>query len=49
MDRVPLLVSIEGPLAGNKYTIPVGDEIIIGRSESCSIQITDSEISHVTE
>ena len=45
MDRVPLLVSIEGPLAGNKYTIPAGDEIIIGRSDSCSIRIPDSEVS----
>ena len=45
MERVPLLVSIEGPLKGNKYTIPAGDEIIIGRSDNCSIQIPDTEIS----
>jgi pSer/pThr/pTyr-binding forkhead associated (FHA) protein len=45
MDRVPLLVSIEGPLAGNKYQISPDEEIIIGRSENCSIYVPDSEIS----
>ena len=45
MDRVPLLVSIEGPLAGNRYQISPNEEIIIGRSENCSIYIPDSEVS----
>ena len=45
MDRVPLLVAVEGPLAGNKYQISPDEEIILGRSEDCSIHIPDSEIS----
>jgi len=45
MDRVPLLVSIEGPLAGNRYQISPNEEIIIGRSENCSIHVPDTEIS----
>ena len=45
MDRVPLLVAVEGPLTGNKYQISPDEEIILGRSEDCSIHIPDSEIS----
>ena len=45
MDRVPLLVAVEGPLAGNKYQISPDEEIVLGRSEECSIHIPDSEIS----
>lgn len=45
MDRVPLLVAIEGPLAGNKYQISPDEEIVLGRSEECSIHIPDTEIS----
>ena len=45
MDRVPLLVAVEGPLAGNKYQISPDEEIVLGRSEDCSIHIPDSEIS----
>ena len=45
MDRVPLLVAIEGPLAGNKYHISPNEEIIMGRAEECSIHIPDTEVS----
>ena len=45
MDRVPLLVAIEGPLAGNKYQIIENEDIIIGRANDCSVQIPDSEVS----
>ena len=45
MDRVPLLIPIGGPLAGNRYQIPEGDGIYIGRSEECEIAIPDPEVS----
>ena len=45
MDRVPLLVAVRGPLTGNRYQVQDGDEMIIGRAESCSVQIPDTEIS----
>ena len=45
MDRVPLLIPIGGPLAGNRYQVPEGDGIYIGRSEECEIAIPDPEVS----
>ena len=45
MDRVPLLVAVKGPLTGNRYQVQEGEELIIGRSENCSVQIPDTEIS----
>ena len=45
MDRVPLLKPIGGPLAGNRYQVPEGDGIYIGRSEECEIAIPDPEVS----
>ena len=45
MDRVPLLVPIGGPLEGNRYQVPEGDGIYIGRSDDCEIAIPDPEVS----
>ena len=45
MDRVPLLIPVGGPLAGNRYQIPEGDGIYIGRSDECEIAIPDPEVS----
>ena len=45
MDRVPLLVAVKGPLTGNRYQVQEGSELVIGRAETCSVQIPDSEIS----
>ena len=45
MDRVPLLVAVKGPLTGNRYQVQEGEELVIGRAETCSVQIPDSEIS----
>ena len=45
MDRVPLLVPIGGPLTGNRYQVPEGDGIYIGRGSECEISINDPEIS----
>ena len=45
MDRVPLLIAIEGALKGNRYQIVEGDGVYLGRSEVCEVMIPDQEVS----
>ena len=45
MDRVPLLVPLNGPLHGRRFQLNDEEMLTIGRSEDCDIHIDDPEIS----
>ena len=45
MDRVPLLVPLNGPLHGRRFQLNDEEMLTIGRSEECDIFIDDPEIS----
>ena len=45
MDRIPVLVAVEGPLTGQRFPLMEGDDNTIGRAEECSITIPDPDIS----
>ena len=45
MDRIPVLVVIEGPLSGQRFPLQDGDGNTIGRSEECAITINDPDVS----
>ena len=45
MDRLPLLVSTDGPLKGLRYQVLDGDGITVGRADNCDVVIDDPEVS----
>jgi pSer/pThr/pTyr-binding forkhead associated (FHA) protein len=45
MDRIPVLVAVEGPLTGQRFPLKEGDDNTIGRAEECSITVPDPDIS----
>ena len=45
MDRIPVLVAIEGPLKGQSYPLKEGDGNTIGRADECDITIPDNDVS----
>ena len=45
MDRIPVLVAIEGPLKGKSYPLKEGDGNTIGRADECDITIPDNDVS----
>jgi pSer/pThr/pTyr-binding forkhead associated (FHA) protein len=45
MDRLPLLVSVDGPLEGLRYQVLDGDGITVGRADNCDVVIDDPEVS----
>ena len=45
MERIPVLVAVEGTLTGQRFPLVEGEEYTIGRSEECAITIADSDVS----
>ena len=45
MERVPVLVAIDGPLKGKSYPLNEGDGNTIGRADECDITIPDTDVS----
>ena len=45
MDRVPVLVVVEGPLKGKRFEIRSGEGSTIGRDDGCDISIPDPDVS----
>ena len=45
MDRIPVLVVIEGPLKGKRFEIGSGEGSTIGRADECDITIPDPDVS----
>lgn len=45
MERIPVLVAIEGPLKGKSYSLKEGDGNTIGRADDCDITIPDNDVS----
>ena len=45
MERIPVLVAIEGPLKGKSYPLQEGDGNTIGRADECDITIPDNDVS----
>ena len=45
MDRVPVLVVVEGPLKGKRFEIRSGEGSTIGRDDGCDIPIPDPDVS----
>ena len=45
MDRIPVLVVTEGPLANQRFPLVEGEGNTIGRGEQCDITIPDEDVS----
>ena len=45
MDRIPVLVVVEGPLKGKRFEILSGEGSTIGRADECDITIPDPDVS----
>ena len=45
MERIPVLVAIEGPLKGKSYPLQEGDGNTIGRADDCDVTIPDNDVS----
>lgn len=45
MERIPVLVVMEGPLKGRKFPLVEGEGNTIGRAENCNITIPDDDVS----
>jgi pSer/pThr/pTyr-binding forkhead associated (FHA) protein len=45
MDRIPMLVAVEGALKGKRFEIRSGEGSVIGRAPECDISIPDPDVS----
>jgi predicted component of type VI protein secretion system len=45
MDRIPVLVVVEGALKGKRFEIQPGEGSVIGRTDECEISIPDPDVS----